>query len=73
MAKLNIQLCPETGICSVIKENRTKIDMMPDEVVQLRQASGDTEECKAILTQIDAAFCESLDTEELHQLSDEIK
>ncbi len=73
MAKLNIQLCPETGICSVIKEDRTKIDMMPDEVTQLRQASGDTEKSKAILAQIDATFSESLDNEELHQLSDEIK
>lgn len=73
MAKLNIQLCPETGICSVIKENKTKIDMIPGEVAQLRQASGDTEKTKAILAQIDAAFSESLDTEELRQLSDEIK
>ncbi len=73
MAKLNIQLCPETGICSVIKEDRTKIDMMPDEVVQLRKASGDTEKSKEILAQIDAAFSASLDTEELHQLSEEIE
>ena len=47
--------------------------MMPDEVAQLRQASGDTKKSKAILAQIDASFSESLDTEELHQLSDEIK
>ena len=73
MAKLNIQLCPETGICSVIKENGTKIDMMPDEVAQLRQVSGDSEKSKGILAQIDAGFSESLDTEELDQLSDEIK
>jgi hypothetical protein len=73
MAKLNVQLCPETGICSLIREDRTKIDMMPDEVAQLRQASGDTERSKAILAQIDAGFSQSLDDEELGQLSDEIK
>lgn len=73
MAKLNIQLCPETGICSVIKENGTKIDMMPDEVAQLRQASGDSEKSREILAQVDAAFSESLDTEEMHQISHEIK
>ena len=73
MTKLNIQLCPETGICSVIKENGTKIDMMPDEVAQLRQVSGDTEKSREILSQVDAAFSESLDTEEMHQISDEIK
>ena len=73
MAKLNIQLCPETGICSLIKEDGTKIDMKPDEVTQLRQASGDTEKSKAVLAQIDAAFPQSLDNEQLQQLSDEIK
>ena len=73
MAKLNIQLCPETGICSIIKEDKTKIDMMPEEVGQLRQACGDSEKSKAILAQIDAAFSDSLDNEELNQLSDEIK
>ena len=73
MAKLNIQKCPETGICSVIKEDKTKIDMMPDEVAQLRQASGDSEKSKAILGQIDAAFADGLDNEELSQLADEIK
>ena len=36
MAKLDIHMCPETGICSVIKEDKTKIDMMPDDVAQVR-------------------------------------
>ena len=30
MDKLNIQLCPETGICSIIKENGKKVDLIPD-------------------------------------------
>ena len=72
MAQLDIHLCPETGICSVIKEDKTKIDMMPDEVAQLRQTSGDTEKAKAILTQIDTAFAAGLDTEELTQLLHDI-
>lgn len=73
MAKLNIQLCPETGICSLIKEDKTKIDMMPDEVAQLRAAAGDSEKAKAILAEVDPSFSKSLDSEELEQLSDEIK
>ena len=73
MVKLNIQMCPETGICSVIKEDKTKIDMMPDEVAQLRLVLGDNEKSKAILAQIDAAFADNLDTGELSQLTDEIK
>ena len=73
MAKLNIQLCPETGICSIVKEDKTKIDMMPNEVTQLRQVSGDAEKSRDILAQIDAAFSAGLDTEEMDQLSEEIK
>lgn len=72
MAKLNIQLCPETGICSLIKEDKTKIDMMPGEVDQLRQAAGDSEKTKDILAQIDAGFTDTLDGEELKQLSNEL-
>ena len=73
MAKLNIQLCPETGICSLIKEDKTKIDMMPDEVAQLREAAGDAEKTKAILAEIDPTFTGTLDSEEMQQLGDEIK
>lgn len=73
MGKLNIQLCPETGICSVIKEDGKKIDMIPGEVDQLREAAGNHEKIKAVLTQVDAVFCNELDTEELDQLSAEFK
>ena len=73
MGKLNIQLCPETGICSLIKEDKTKIDMMPDEVAQLRGAAGDAEKTKAILAQVDPTFTDTLDGEEMQQLGDEIK
>lgn len=73
MAKLNIELCPETGICSIMREDKTKIDLMPNEVADLRDASGDAERSKEILAQIDKTFCESLDSDELGQLTDEIK
>ena len=73
MAKLDIHLCPETGICSVIKADGTKVDMMPGEVDQLRQASGDAQASKAILAEIDTSFAENLNSEELDQLSNELK
>jgi hypothetical protein len=63
MAKLNIELCPETGICSVFKEDGTKIDMMP----------GDAEKIKEVLSQVDPSFSGTLESEELDQLSDELK
>ena len=73
MGKLNIELCPETGICSVIKENGKRIDMMPDEVDQLREAGGDAEKIKEVIGQVDANFGAELEAEELDQLSGKIK
>ena len=73
MGKLDIHLCPETAICSIVKEDGKKIDLMPDEVEQLRQASGDCQKQKEILGNVDASFSGDLATEELDQLSQEIK
>jgi hypothetical protein len=73
MAKLNIELCPETGICSVFKEDGTKIDMMPGEVEQVRAAAGDAEKIKDILSQVDPSFSGTLESDQLDQLSDELK
>jgi len=72
MAKLRIELCPETGICSIIKDNGTKVDMMPGEVADLKEASGDPERSKAVLAEVDASFSASLDSQELSQISDEM-
>ena len=63
MDKLNIQVCPETGICSIIKENGKKVDLMPGEVTQLRGAA-DGERVKQVLSEIDGSFAEALDAEE---------
>ena len=73
MAKLNIQLCPETGICSLIKEDGKKIDMISSEADQLRLAGGDHEKIKAVLSQVDPSFSNELDNEELKQISTELK
>ena len=73
MAKINIELCPETGICSVFKGDGTKIDMMPGEVQQVKEAAGDAEKIKAVLAQVDSTFSSSMENEELSQLSDELQ
>jgi hypothetical protein len=72
MDKLNIQLCPETGICSIIKEDGNKVDLMPDEVAQLRDA-GDADGVKKVLADIDGGFAEALDAEETTQISTQLK
>ena len=69
MGKLNIELCPETGICSIVKGDGTKIDLMPNEVGDIRQASGKLDSITQVIAEVDPSFAEALDTEELQQLS----
>lgn len=72
MSDLNIQLCPETGICSIVKQDGTKIDLIPNEVDQLREASGKPDAVRQALAQIDAGFAEGLDAADLDQVSNEL-
>jgi hypothetical protein len=73
MGKLNIELCPETGLCSIMKEDGTKIDLMPDEVDTLRNAGDKTDSIKKAIAEVDAGFADKLDADELKQMSFTIK
>ena len=73
MGKLNIELCPETGICSIIKGDGTKIDLMPNEVGDLRKIVTDPKAVKLALEEVDPSFAKSLDDQEIAQLAKEIK
>jgi len=72
MSELNIQLCPETGICSIIKDDGKKVDLMPDEVTQLRQAT-DGNTVKQVLSEVDGGFAEGLDAEQTAFLAEKLK
>lgn len=69
MEKLNIQLCPETGICSIIKQDGSKVDLMPDEVGTLRDALGNPDSARQVIAEADANFAAKLAPEELSQLA----
>jgi hypothetical protein len=73
MDDLNIQLCPETGICSIIKKNGAKVDLMPDEVRQLRSALGSPASARNVIAEADADFAASLAPDELQQLANRLK
>jgi len=73
MDRLNIQLCPETGICSLIKKNGTKVDLMPDEVRQLREALNNPDSARQVIAEADADFAAALAPDELQQLATELK
>ena len=68
MDKLNIQLCPETGICSIIKANGAKVDLMPDEVKSLRAALVNPDLARQVVAEVDASFAKSLAPEEIDEL-----
>ena len=73
MGKLNIELCPETGICSIIKGDGQKVDLMPDEVGAVRNATGRSDAIKAAIAEADPAFAATLDVEDLQQLAYTLK
>ena len=73
MSKLNIELCPETGICSIIKEDGKKVDLMPGEVAELRDAAGNADGMKKAISEADDAFADGLDPDEIAQISARLK
>jgi len=72
MSNLNIQLCPETGICSIIKKDGKKIDLMPSEVEQIKEADGLQDAIKKAISEIDPDFAEELDSDEINQVSNKL-
>ncbi len=66
--KMIIEHCPETGICSIVRSNKSKVDLMPNEVKAIRAAKGDAEAVRAILAESDESFAGTLDAESLAQI-----
>lgn len=73
MGDLNIEVCPETGICSIVKKDGSKIDLMPDEVAQLKDASGNPDAIKNAIAQVDSGFAEQLKSGDVEQISKSLK
>lgn len=72
MNPIQVELCPETGICSLLRKGGAKMDLMPDEVEALRQAAGDAGALRRALAEVDEAFAKSLSSEELASLAQRI-
>ncbi len=73
MDNLNIELCPETGICSIIKKDGTKVDLMPDEVKNLQEALSNPDAARQVLAEVDADFAKSMAPDEINQLAAHLK
>ena len=62
---LRIERCPETGICSLVRPAGEKIDLLPDEVAEIRDAAGDPARVRGIIASSDAGFAAGLDAAEM--------
>lgn len=65
MSEVTIELCPETGICSIVKGSVSKVDLMPHEVAAIRDADGDAEAVRNVVSECDATFASALDDTEI--------
>jgi hypothetical protein len=71
--ELTYDVCPETGIGCVLvrkEEGLAKLDLMPDEVVALKQlaAAGDVDGIRALLAGVSAKAASALDDDLLKAL-----
>jgi len=73
MGEMNIEMCPETGICSLVKGGTDKADLMPFEVDDLKAAAGDIAKVREIIKNASSSFAENLSDEELQKIVAEIK
>ncbi len=69
---MKVEKCPETGICSIIREDGKKIDLMPDEVIKLQEASGENSKIIKVLRDVDDGFATTLTDAETEILSSKI-
>jgi len=70
MSDMTIERCPETGICSVVRADASKVDLMPDEVEAIRDTAGDLEAIKAVIAESDAGFAATLSPAELQRIGE---
>ena len=66
---LSFERCPETGICSIFRGDAEKIDLMPDEVEAIRDAAGNPEVIREIITECDKDFALVLTPHELREIA----
>lgn len=71
MSDLTIELCPETGICSILKPDG-RADLMPGEVDDIRDATGDVHQVRQVISQVDKDFAAGLGHAELQQIAQKL-
>jgi len=68
MSELNVSVCSETGICSIIKSGTDKVDLMPSELDEIKDAGTDIAKIRKIVAEADPAFAKNLTDKELNNV-----
>jgi hypothetical protein len=68
MAEITVERCPETGICSIVRDGGSKIDLMPDEADQLLQVRNNSAKLRELLQEVDPAFAQALSDDEVARI-----
>jgi len=71
MSELIVELCPETGMCSILKEGAGKVDLMPDEASAIK-VSDDAQGIRAVIAEVDPAFAQALDADDMTAITDKL-
>lgn len=70
---IHVEICPETGVCSLIRPDNTKADLLPGEVSAIASFAGKPEAIRAVIGASDEGFAARLTTLELEQIGRELK
>lgn len=73
MNKITVEACPETGICSIVRQNGLKMDLMPGEAAEAREAAQSPDALRGTLADINESFVASLTDEELAELAAKLR
>jgi hypothetical protein len=68
MSDLTIEMCSETGICTILKGG-AKVDLTPDEVGDVRAAGRDGAKARKAIADLDATFAAALTDADLRQIA----
>ena len=68
MSEAKVELCPETGICSIIKGGN-KVDLMPDEVETVRGSGDKGEALKSAIAVWNESLAAELDHADVEAIS----
>jgi hypothetical protein len=70
--KITVEVCPETGMCSIVRSSGEKIDLMPEELAQLRRSTGEAQ-AKSVIAEVDPKFAEGLDAVALAHIRENVR